>query len=228
MIFDHFDRIRIVSLPERSDRRKAMRAELRTVGLAGDPRVVFFDAFRMDHPGPFRRIGSHGNFRSHVTILGEAASAGESVLILEDDCDFLPLAQTYEPPADWDIFYGGYYASNPDDLHSSNIIGSHFIGFSAAAAKKAHAYLTALLDPATPADPTAAAEAGFDPAVRPPIDGAYVWFRRAHPELRTEFAPLGKQRPSRSDVAPLRLFDRTPMLRQVTAVVRNLKRRLAS
>lgn len=40
-IFDHFETIRIVNLPQRRDRRRAMARELARVGLAGDPRVAF-------------------------------------------------------------------------------------------------------------------------------------------------------------------------------------------
>jgi glycosyl transferase, family 25 len=224
-LFAAFDRIRVVNLPQRTDRRAEMERELRRAGVFGDPRVAFFPAVACADPGPFRRIGSHGAFRSHLTLLGEAARAGESILILQDDCDFLlPELEAYRLPERWDVFYGGYVARNPDNLAESDIIGAHFMGFSARAAKVATEYLTRYLEPDFPLDAKAAAQPGFDPAIRPPIDGAFVWMRRAHPELVTVFAMLGAQRASRTDIGDQRVFDRVPVLRDVAGWLRRLRR----
>ena len=200
-----------------------MRRQLANVGLDNDPRVEFFDACRFTEPGIFRAAGSRGCFTSHSIIISEAAAAGESVLIFEDDCDFLPEAKTYRTMGQWDVFYGGYMARNPHDLQNSDIIGSHFIGLNAPAASKASAYFARYPDPDFPPDKRSAAEPGFNPAIRPGADGAYVWFRRAHPELRTEFALLSKQRSSRTDIGKLRWFDRTPGIRQIAAFARRWK-----
>lgn len=212
MTFDAFDRIRIVNLPHRADRRREMKAELARIGLADDPRVAFFPAVRPEQPGSFTSIGERGCFESHRAILDEAAAAGESVLIVEDDCDFTDQARTFHPLGDWDIFYGGYAASDPADPASSNIFGSHMMGFSAAGARMVSDYLRDLVQ----AEDT------------PPVDGAYVWFRRAHPEVGTLFAqpPLANQRPSRTDIADLRFFDRVPGLREAVGAARRLKRGL--
>lgn len=228
MLWDHFDRIRINSLVHRADRRSEMTDELNRVGLGGDPRVAFFDALVFPDAGGFRGIGSNGSFNSQLTILTEAAAAGESVLILEDDCDFAPGTETYQLPADWDIFYGGYEASDPDDLPGSDIIGAHFMGFSKRTVPLAAAYLRSLLKPDYTPDATAVARGHFNPDIRPSIDGAYVWFRRAHPELKTVFAvpEIGLQRPSRSDCTKPRRRDTLPVLRQFTALGRMVKRRL--
>ena len=224
MIFDHYDRIQIVSLPRRHDRRRAMLRELRNAGQAGNGRISFFDAIRVDDRGVFRSVGSHGCYLSHLQLLTEAADAGHSVLILQDDCTFLPTIRDPLELADCDIFYGGFLASNPSDLHGSDIIGAHFMGFSDVAARKASIYLRNLLDPGFPADPAAAAQPGFDPAVRPPIDGACVWFRRAHPELKTMFHLVANQRSSRSDITPARFFDRIWGLRALSSVARHVRR----
>lgn len=228
-LFSSFDRIRIVNLPARRDRRAEMETQLSRIGLLGDPRVEFFDAMSFTEPGPFLRTGSHGAFMSHLTLLQEAASEGQSVLILQDDCDFiLPDIAHYVMPTTWDVFYGGYVASDPDDLHRSTIIGAHFMGFSPRAATAAAEYLPKLLDPEFPPDPLAAAEPGFNLAIRPPIDGALVWFRRAHPDLRTVFAMLGVQRSSRTDIGNQRWFDRIPGLSQLAEFARRVRRRSAS
>lgn len=213
-LFAAFETIWIVNLPSRTDRRARMEAELAALGLQDDPRVRFFPAIVCRDPGPFRRIGSHGAFRSHLALLEQAAEAGAAVLILQDDCQFLrPAIDDYRLPADWDIFYGGYVASNPDNLAASDIIGAHFMGFSARAARIAADYLARYLQPDFPPDAAAAQDPQFDPAIRPPIDGAFVWMRRAHPELTTVFALLGVQRPSRTDIGDRRWFDQVPGLR---------------
>ena len=209
-IFDQFDRIRIVNLPYRTDRRRAMDRELAKVGLSGDPRVSYFDAIRPEIAGSFTSIGARGVYASQKTLLGDAAAAGESLLILEDDCIFLPGARNRIFPDDWDIFYGGYHASLPGDLACSDIQGAHMMGFSKQGARLVFDYLDQLR---------------YD-GIHPPIDGAYVWFRRANPEVRTLFAepPLAGQRPSRSDIASLAWFDRLPFLRSAATLARGLRR----
>ena len=226
MIFDHYDSVRIVSLPSRKDRRRDMLRELQAIGQADNPKIQFFDALQRRDAGLFRSAGSHGCFHSHLAILEEAAAAKQSVLILQDDCEFLPSIHEDIALDGCDILYGGYLASDPDDLHGSDIIGAHCMGFSARAASQASTYLRKLLDPAFPPDGKAAAQPGFNPALRPPIDGACVWFRRAHPELKTVFHLVANQRSSRSDITPLRFFDRIWGLRTLAAVARAIKRRL--
>lgn len=228
-VFSAFDRIRIVNLPTRPDRRSEMEAQLAKVGLLHDPRVKFFSAVSFADPGPFLRVGSRGAFVSHLTLLREAAEAGESILILQDDCDFVhPDIHEYIPNLDCDVFYGGYYASDPEDLHNSDIIGAHFMGFSTRAAKTAVDYFSKYLSPDFPPDRIAAAQPGFNPAIRPPIDGGLVWFRRAHPELRTVFALLGVQRSSRTDIGDQRWFDRIPGVNQLAELARKVRRRSAA
>lgn len=223
-LFAAFDRIRVVNLPQRTDRRAEMERELRAAGLLGDARVAFFPAVACSDPGPFLRVGSHGAFRSHLTLLREAADAGESILILQDDCDFLlPELEAYRLPPRWDLFYGGYVAHDPANLAESDIIGAHFMGFSPRAAQVAADYLTRYLEPDFTPDAKSAAMPNFNPAIRPPIDGAFVWMRRAHPELVTVFAMLGAQRPSRTDIGDQRLFDRIPGLRTLAGWARRLR-----
>lgn len=189
-----------------------MIKELAAVGLDGDPRVAFFPAIRPADAGPFDSIGARGCHASHLAILREAATTGRSVLILEDDCTFDARARDFDFGGGWDIFYGGYYASEPDRLAESNVVGTHMMGFSAAGARAVCAYLDTL---------------DYEGS-HPPIDGAYVRFRRAHPEVPTRFAvpPLAYQRSSRSDIAALRLYDKLPLLRDLVGVARSMRRRM--
>lgn len=209
MIFDSFDMIRIINLPERTDRRRRMEGELLHAGIAGDPRVAFFPAIRPTEKLDHMSIGARGVFLSHHAILQEAAAKGASVLILEDDCAFVPDIRHYRAPDDWDIFYGGYYADQPDRLQDSDIIGAHMMGFSAAAAKRVADYLGNLKPD----------------GIHPPIDGAYVWFRRAHPDVKTVFAQpaIGNQYASRTDIGDLAIYDRLPVVRHAVEAMRQVR-----
>ena len=212
MLFDRFDRNRIVNLAHRKDRRREMRRQLAKVGLDGDPKVAFFPALSYADQGRFNSRGAKGCFGSHMAILEEALAAGESVLILEDDCDFGPEIGACRIPDACDIFYGGYQpTSKPDDPATSDIVGSHFMGFSSACLPQLLPWLRA-------------SWAGDDPA---PIDGEYVRFRRAHPDIVAVFADpqVGFQRPSRTDVGQMRAFDRIPVLRELAGLARKFKPR---
>jgi glycosyl transferase, family 25 len=210
VLFDRFDIIRIINLAYRTDRRAEMTAELRRVGLEGDPRVAFFEACTFPDAGRFSSKGARGVYHSHLAILQEAARSGQSVLILEDDTDFREGTQDYDLPEPWSIFYGGYYATTSDNLHESDIVGGHMMGFHADIVGHVAEYLANIRND----------------DIHPPIDGAYVWYRRAHPEVPTHFArpPLGNQRPSRTDIADLRFFDRLPILRQAASLTRKVRR----
>ena len=212
MIFDSFDMIRIINLPERTDRRRRMESELASVGLTDDSRVAFFPAIRPTDKLNHSSIGMRGVFLSHHAILKEAAANNASVLILEDDCDFAPHIADYRAPGGWDIFYGGYYANQPDRLQDSDIIGAHMMGFTAAAARNVADYFSGL-----------SPEGQF-----PPIDGAYVWYRRAHPAVTTVFAepPIGNQRASRTDIGTLAIYDRLPIVRDLVELARQIRNRI--
>jgi glycosyl transferase family 25 len=210
VLFDHFDMIRVINLAYRTDRRAEMEGELRRVGLGESPKVEFFKACTFDDAAPFNSKGARGVFHSHLSILQQAASAGKSVLILEDDTDFIEGTENYHLPETWSIFYGGYYATTSDNLYESDIVGAHMMGFHADIVPHLADYLANLR---------------YD-GIHPPIDGAYVWYRRAYPEVLTHFAvpPIGNQRPSRTDIADLKFFDRMPILREAAGLARRVRR----
>jgi glycosyl transferase family 25 len=210
-VFPGFDRIRIINLPSRPDRRSDMTGELRRLGLDADPRVQFVDGVLVDNMSPWRSRGEKGVFLAHLGVLQDAAAAGESVLILEDDVDFTAAAQSWNPPESCDIAYGGYEATDPSSPEASDIVGAHCMGFSARAVRAAVPFLEKLLAHPSP----------------PPIDGAYVWFRRQTDGFVTEFANpvVAIQRPSMSDIARGSL-DTNPVLRLPLQLARRTKRSL--
>ncbi len=211
-LFDAFDMVRIINLAHRTDRRAEMDAELRRIGMDRHHDIAYFDAIAPDAAGRFESRGAHGAYLSHLSILEEASAENSSVLILEDDADFSLDGNRLSLPPDWGIFYGGYRAGNPGDLMNSDIIGAHCMGFSRDVTGRLVPFLQNTMT-------------GQD---QPPIDGAYIWFRRRYPDVRTVFAdpPIAEQRPSRTDIAELRWFDRTPMVRNLVGRLRRVKRQL--
>lgn len=202
-LFERFRKVRVISLPDRKDRRAMFERHVRQARL--DPSVAFryFNAIRCKDAGPFRKIGSHGAMLSHLAVLRE----GGPVLILQDDCKFMATKLDLIED-DVDIFYGSHSADAPE------IIGAHCMGFSARAARLAADYLEAMY--------ARAIRSEHPYPFLPPIDGLLVWFRREHPQLRTHFQLIATQRSSRSDVTPAR-FDSIKALRGLVNVARCVK-----
>jgi glycosyl transferase family 25 len=228
-----FDRIAVINLPHRKDRRREIAEQLAKVGLSLDEAPVsLFPAHRPDTAGPFPSIGAHGCFMSHLGVLRAARADGvERLLILEDDADLAPAAKhaeglEEEAAGAWDFLYLGHGGLAPSDIGGDGLLGevapegpvwaAHSLGFSKSAIEAAGAFLEAMLT-REPGDP----EGG-----PMHVDGAYFWLRRTHPALETLAARhhIFVQRPSRTDIANrgLRWQEKLP---GITAL-RRLKRRL--
>lgn len=222
-LFASFDRLYILNLPSRADRRRDMAGELARIGTSlDDPRVRLFPASRPVEPGGFTSSGAHGCFLGHLAILREARDLGcHAILILEDDCDFAAGIETLLPPAldmldvlGFDLFYGGYDlpegpgggdpTATPLMLAdcTAPVRTTHFLGLGRTAITALVPYLETML-------------------VRPPgspeggpmhVDGAYSWFRASRCDLSTWLARplLGHQRPSPTDIAAPGALDRLP------------------
>lgn len=235
-LFRSFDRVYVLNLPERADRRIEMAGELARIGTGyDDPRVRLFAAIRPSAAAGFPGIGARGCFLSHLAMLRDARDAGLAhILILEDDCDFaaaigsrLPLALDALDARGAAIFYGGYVL--PDRRLPAGgplvrieptrpVRTTHCIGFDRAAIARLVPYLEAMID-----RPPGSPEGG-----PMHVDGAYGWFRAAHPDLSCWVAtpPLARQRPSRTDIAAPGLVDRLPLaLRRLIRGVRRRARR---
>lgn len=226
----------LINLPERTDRRDEFDAQLRKIGLSFEhPRVRLFPAIRPTDPAGFPTIGTRGCFLSHMAVIEQAISAGDrSVIICEDDLDFasdfltrLPAVLDVIGRETWDIIYAGYSSDQTGDLvgHEANIfrlppahpvLCAHFYFIKGQAITDFHAYLKDILS-------------------RPPghpdggpmhYDGAINRFRKDRPDLVTlaTLPTLGTQRSSRTDIHTPRWFDRTPLVRDVTALLRKAKR----
>jgi glycosyl transferase, family 25 len=234
LLVDRFERIVVINLPSRADRRSEMGQQLAAVGLAWDaPMVRRFDAIRPSDRGGFPSVGARGCFLSHLGVLREARDAGaRNVLIMEDDIDFSAHLASQWPPVSrdlasdaWSFFYGGHVidgAAPSAHLHTwvvppdTPVQTAHFLGVRGAAIAELVAYLEAMLG-------RVSGDAAGGPMH---VDGAYSWFRREHPHHVTIAASvqLGVQRPSRTDIHPLRWFDRWTGVRNAVELARRLCR----
>lgn len=225
---DGYERIRIVSLPERTDRRRAIGRDLERIGLDRHPDVAFFDAIRPGAPERFPSVGALGCFLSHETVLREAARDGIGrLLVLEDDAmvreDRLPATV---PDGCEVAYFGGdpIGAVPPAGAtwwtldHGTGVIGSHAYGVTRRVIEAAPAHLEAMRG----------REPG-DPAGGPmQFDGGLHWLRRAlDADVRFCSARPFVQRPSRTDVHPLAWYDRVPVGREVVNALRTVLRRSA-
>jgi glycosyl transferase family 25 len=114
----YFDRVRIINLKERKDRRTSMTKEIRRIGgVFEGVRLGFFEAIRRSSADGFPSPGLNGCFHSHLQILRDAhASDCKRLLVLEDDVVFHPefnylsnkLVQQLEGMPDWKIVNIGW------------------------------------------------------------------------------------------------------------------------
>lgn len=229
-LFDRFERIVVISLPYRKDRRREMAAQLGRLGISiRDPRVSVFDALRPDDAGGFESIGARGCFLSHLAVLQMSRGSG-SLLILEDDTDFTRdirnlLANALPAlPQDWKIFYGGGFGLPASRGGAMTVVSprvgitsSHFVAFNGGVIGLVASYLEAILRRA-PGDPRGGPMH---------VDGAYSHFRADHADLLTWAATpaLGYQRASLTDIHRRKWFDRWVLVRGIVGLLRRAGRR---
>ena len=229
---DTFDRIYIINLAARPDRRSEARQAFEQIGLTIDgDRIRFFAAVRPDNKGPFPSIGARGCFMSHLGVLENAVADGlQSILICEDDLDFARAASLPDlsglRAGGWTLFYGGYDGI-PDHIFDGATDGhatvppqiglrtTHCIGMYAPVMAECAEYLRTMAQ-----RPSGSPEGG-----PMHVDGAYSWFRRQNPQHQTVITvpPIGFQRASRSDIADLSWYDKLPVIRYAIFVLRRMK-----
>ncbi|WP_417258206.1 glycosyltransferase family 25 protein [Celeribacter sp.] len=209
--FADLDAIYVINLDSRPDRLRAIEAELARVGLSlSSPNVIRHAAYRPQSKGSFPSLGARGCFISHLTALKAAHGAGhKQILILEDDALFTrrlsqnptALAAHLDTP-DWDMSYLGFRLAGEGRPRGrgwrnltpqTDLTCAHAIMWRRAAVARVIPYLDAML----------AREAGDLAGGPMHVDGAYNWFRHAHPDLSAvrSAKQLVTQRSSDSDIA---------------------------
>jgi hypothetical protein len=225
---DYFDTVRVINLPARADRRRAITRELALRGMALEPgRVELFTAVRPEDLGGFPSLGARGCFLSHLAALRQARDAGRArLLVIEDDLQIVrDLAAVQDAlvdqlrATDWGFVYFGHALDLDPDLgpglrrYDGPIGLTHFYGVNGPVFDRLIAYLEAVL-------------------TRPPghpdggpmyNDGALTMFRARNPDVVTLVAhpSLGRQRASRSDIAGTRWFDRLPVVNSLAGAARS-------
>jgi len=115
----YFDAAFLINLQRRSDRLQEAEAELQKWNLHGVERVEAVDGQTLS---PHRSIslGALGLFYTHLKIIKYAKEQGmKSVLLLEDDCEFLPSVLEFdafmkEIPTDATlVYFGGHHIQRP-------------------------------------------------------------------------------------------------------------------
>lgn len=230
-----FERIVVVNLPERADRRREMEVELAKVGVdSTDVRLRFFAAKRPTEKGDWPSLGARGCFQSHLEILQQAQAAElRNILILEDDCDFTdhPVAVRAAlldslHTTDWDLAYLGHPVSFDDAptvepgtwvAHNAPFQQSHCYAVNGRAIPRLVEFLEAI---------TRRPE-GHPLGGPQHYDGALNMFRQQNPDVKTLLAgpSLAHQRSSKSDIYE-HWYDKIPGLSQLVALRRALKKRL--
>jgi glycosyl transferase family 25 len=235
LLTESFDLIRVINLPDRTDRYAEVTRQLQALGLEWEQgSVELYAATRPTELAGFPSLGSHGCFMSHLGVLRDALDRDvESVLVLEDDCEVSArnctivgdVALGLKSRA-WQFVHLGHIApvpAPPADAKSTflefpgHLQNLHMYGVHRSALAPLVEYLEGCL-------------------VRPPgdpiggpmhVDGALTMFRSAHPEFITLIAQpsLADQRSSRSDIT-FGAFESVPGVKQAMSVARKLKRAL--
>lgn len=227
----------LINLPERADRLRASKRELKRIGWDADSGgVEIFPALRFTERAGFLNAGVRGCFHSHLECLRKAHRNGSStVLILEDDVTFhndfpgvkavlLNKIRTF----DWDFLYfahegtyEGRVASGPMQAErcefkvwTNNVMTAACYAVHGRVLEKLVGHLEGLEH----------GPAGDDQFGPMSVDGAFNVFRRKHPDARCwiSYPRLAWQRPSRSDLTP-KAFDSILCLRPIVTSLRLVK-----
>jgi len=230
-LIDQFERVYIVNLPERNDRRREIESELGRHGMQVDgTKIRYFRAVRPDDAGLFPSLGARGCFMSHLSILNEAiADDLDSVLIMEDDLSLDARFASDQPVMcrklrkdRWQFAYLGHVMPMAD--HGSRpvwqstrepLATTHFYALNRAILRPLRDHLQACLS-RLPGHPLGSPMH---------VDGAYSLFRMQHPDTVTLIAApsLGGQRSSRSDIFPNKWYDKLPLFVHLAGGLRAIK-----
>jgi GR25 family glycosyltransferase involved in LPS biosynthesis len=230
-LYEYFDRIAIIHLPERRDRFESLSAELRSVGFdIRQPKVQIPHAPRPADAAGFPSRGVYGNFLSHLGILRQAWQDGlQTIWVLEDDAIFswrmrreqAALVERLKQ-SDWDLCYFGHsltheLANQPIGLvpPSGDFIWAHCYAVHARALPRIVAYLERAVE----------LPAGHPDGGSLYIDGAFTLFRRLNPDVVTLVCnpALSIQKGSPSSLNEPRWYDKVALTRPLASLARRAR-----
>jgi len=231
-IIEHFDSVRIINVALRKDRRTETVSEFRHHGFQiNTDKVRFFDAITPKEKDGFPSSGARGCFLSHLGMLEEANRANsKNVLVLEDDIQFSKDISQYGNLAidklrsmDWDIVYFGHVIevikgevewkeiNQPMQL-------SHFYAVNGETLERLIKFLHQLL----------ARPPGHPDGGPMNYDGALSTFFQQNRDIKAYYYShnLGYQRPSKTDLHELSIYENNFILRPIVNVGRKIKSKL--
>jgi glycosyl transferase, family 25 len=230
-LIEYFDRTCIINLPERTDRLRLIRKEIRPCGADAHPdKVQVPHAPKVDDANGFASKGVYGSYLSHFNILKDALRDGlQTVWTLEDDAAFShrmvrDQARIVEflQRNPWDMCFFGHSLRHELDGMPKGLI-HHTAGF-----RWAHCYaihsrvLPRLIEylEANIANPRGDLRGG-----KMYIDGAYSLFRRFNPDVVSLVANpvMSVQRGSVSSLAGGRWYDRSKLLSPLVSLARSTR-----
>jgi len=230
---DYFDRVFIINLPERTDRRADTEKELESAGLSPEAgHIEFFQAVKVADAAGFANAGYHGCFRSHLGVFKKAREVGaKHLLVVEDDAalssrfrrDEEALVEQLQSQP-WGLVLLGHEDLGPPSDRPIRLISfpgqvglAHFYAVHFSILDRLIEFFEAVLR-RPPGHP--------DGGPMSP-DGAINFFLARSPDIPALMSQpnLCRQRSSRSDILP-RWFDRVPGMRQVVGFLRRVRRRL--
>jgi hypothetical protein len=159
LLHSHFERIAVISLPQRAARRAALTEQLAAAGLAAPGEITWMEAVEgvlLPPPAWWRSgTGAWGCLLSHARVLQDAVRDRlENVLILEDDVIFHHRIHEWLPPFlaavpdGWgQIYLGGQHlrppitTSSPLVLRAGDINRTHAYAVHRCAIPRIHQHL---------------------------------------------------------------------------------------
>jgi hypothetical protein len=230
-LFDYFDRISIIHLPERTDRLASLTKELSNVGLdISSCKVSIPSTPRPQSANGFPSRGVYGNFLSHIGIIEQAYTDNlETVLVLEDDAIFSRSFKSRQRTLavhlrdnTWDIAFLGHSIERglPKTAtglarFSGTLLWSHCYGVHRRIMPRLIEYFHQTME----------RETGHPDGGKMYIDGAHNEFRRLNPDkVCLVSAPcLSVQRGSPSGLNDPKWYDGKAALRRAIGPIRGLR-----
>ncbi|MEO5913304.1 MAG: glycosyltransferase family 25 protein [Luteolibacter sp.] len=133
-LLDHFERLYVISLPYKADRRERLAGHLEELGLGTRKDITWAKAISGEHCQPpvwfGAGNGAWGCLQSHARIVEDAIMDEiTSYCVLEDDAVFCDRAEHLlkllmeEMPDDWgQIYLGGQHIENPGLLTGKSVV----------------------------------------------------------------------------------------------------------
>jgi len=228
-MIDYFEHTQIINLASREDRRRETIEEFRNNGFPiNTDKVSFFEAIQPTEAQGFPNTGTRGCFLSHLKIIENAKNAGyQRILILEDDAtfskniaDIAPIAIEALDNMDWDLAYFGHSLEESDALEwrplSQPMLLAHCYAINGKSLDKLCQFLHDILD----------RPAGHPDGGPMHYDGALNTFRAQNDDIQSFYFAknLAYQRPSMTNIHDTSIYDKHPLLKVFTHLLRKAKR----